>query len=203
MNFLPLFSSPLLIDFLEIDNDKLKKHCYKKEQQSKGRIITNFGGWQSEDIKDDIDFFELTNEIEEKCLPILNEIMGINSEFVSKISDIWININRQNHLNHQHFHAYSFFSLVYYVKAEKGCGNIVFYNTNKLLDYAFAKGENSFFRPNDVLQNFNVNNSQIWKVEPQEKMVVIFPSWMEHSVDENKSGEDRISMALNTKIARK
>ena len=43
-------------------------------------------------------------------------------------------------------------------------------------------------------------NSMSWKVTLEESMMVMFPSYLQHSVKENLSNEERISFALNIKL---
>ena len=34
-----------------VNNDELKKFAYQRKQTDKGRVISNYGGWQSSDIR--------------------------------------------------------------------------------------------------------------------------------------------------------
>ena len=41
-------------------------------------------------------------------------------------------------------------------------------------------------------------NSQSYNfIVPQEDMILFFPSWLEHDVEENQSNEERISIGFN------
>ena len=56
-----------------------------------------------------------------------------------------------------------------------------------------------------ILSNFvpdgrNTFNSSRWQYQSKENQVIIFPSWISHSVGVNESDSDRISIALNVKI---
>ena len=50
------------------------------------------------------------------------------------------------------------------------------------------------------INNYNEINSLSWNVEPKEGTLIMFPSYLEHSVEENKSNEKRISMAFDINI---
>ena len=45
-----LFGVPIQITKLTIDNDALIKYCYKIKENTQSRIMSNEGGWQSDDL---------------------------------------------------------------------------------------------------------------------------------------------------------
>ena len=49
-------------------------------------------------------------------------------------------------------------------------------------------------------QQANLTNSFTIKVPPKEGNILFFPARMEHSVEENKSDESRVSIAFNVAI---
>ena len=92
-------------------------------QNDKGRVISNYGGWQSSDIKpgdsDQIDnLVKLLNDEMKTCA----QQVGLKE---CEIYNIWININPPNSYNHLHNHIGSVLSGEYYVEADKQ-GNIQF-----------------------------------------------------------------------------
>lgn len=100
--------------------------------------------------------------------------------------DFWFNISKPNSFQEYHIHPRSDFSLVYYVKAKKDSGNIIFQSNNALSDMfplktnklTYASYQTCFYRP-------------------RESMILIFRSGLAHMVEKNLSGEDRISIAMN------
>ena len=44
---------------------------------------------------------------------------------------------------------------------------------------------------------YNEYTSDIWNIIPEEGKLVLFPSWLEHEVDQNLSQEKRISISFN------
>jgi hypothetical protein len=36
-----------------------------------------------------------------------------------------------------------------------------------------------------------------WRVPVEENIIILFPSWIQHYVDDNNSNEDRISISFN------
>ena len=79
---------------------------------------------------------------------------------------------------------------VLWVKAPKNSGNIIFESP-----YMWS-GDTEI---NSYTEDFKKLNKQyqIHYFEPEEGSLLIFPSYIRHSVSENKSNEDRISVAFN------
>ena len=47
-----IFQIPVYQNELEIDNQSLSKYCIQLSHKDKGRTISNIGGWQSNDFKE-------------------------------------------------------------------------------------------------------------------------------------------------------
>lgn len=100
--------------------------------------------------------------------------------------DLWFNIAKHGSYQEYHLHPKSEFSLVYYIKTNPNCGNIVFQNGNSLTDMfplvteetTYASHRTCFYTPKDSL-------------------VLIFRSNLNHMVEKNLSSKDRISIAMN------
>tara|TARA_R100000234_G_C4943338_1_gene153915 strand:- start:399 stop:755 length:357 start_codon:yes stop_codon:yes gene_type:complete len=95
---------------------------------------------------------------------------------------MWFNVNGRNHYNAKHTHSTPNFpctiSGVFYISIPKpGMGNITFYN--------------------DAPSYMKELHSKSMSIEPKENALILFPSWLEHSVSQSKSDEPRISMSFN------
>lgn len=182
------FPTTVWSDSLEVDNDALAKACLEKEAKSKGVILSNSGGWQSEDnIFDDPRFFELKRQSLYCCMSCTRD-MSVKSKYMLKLINAWANVNRDNDYNHEHSHPGSFLSAVYYVKAPKGCGDFI------LCD---PRGNKPFTEFDRYFENFNEINSSRFTFTPEQGRLLIFPSWAKHYVKPNLSGKERISIAMN------
>lgn len=101
------------------------------------------------------------------------------------ITQCWSNITRQGERHHEHSHPNSIISGVFY-----------FQNNSKLPPIQFR-------RPNvrelsmDILKHNNFN-SATYLLPAESGELLLFPSTLQHSVLDNKSDEDRISIAFNT-----
>jgi uncharacterized protein (TIGR02466 family) len=95
---------------------------------------------------------------------------------------MWFNINKKNDSNSSHFHPFSVYSGVYYLKAPENCGNIIFEAPNL-----------------DLLHYYNSGEGGIYSLPPVENTLYIFPGWLKHFVQPNQNEEeDRISISFNT-----
>ncbi len=170
------------VNYLEIE-----KECYQYKNIDAGNTISNVGGYQSNNIF----INNASTEIKKLLLSIENlstewyNDFNVKPQFPRKIDNCWININSTNNYNKPHVHHQSIFSGVYYVKAPKDTGCITFNN----------QSDRDF-----ILQTFtNQNRYTVSDINYDAVVgrVVIFPSWIQHSVGINQSNEDRISIAFN------
>jgi len=160
---------------LDVDNEKLLKRIYKFSKKTKSSTYSNVGGYQGHSFRDK----ELCNKIME-CMPRAKELSSYN--FYD-----WVNINKKGDSNKRHFHYATnlFLSGVYYVKVPENSGRIRFYD---------PRGPFVRDAP-DTVHFFGKNEYNF--VVPQEGMVLFFPTWLEHDVEENETDEDRVSVSFN------
>jgi|TARA_Y100000114_G_C11698032_1_gene297001 uncharacterized protein (TIGR02466 family) len=187
----PLFSTPLFeVTDLPLDNKKIAKFFINYAKKNKSRILTNEGGYQSNDVKD------VSNPEFDKFKALLFEAAKeysriLEIEEISKFAQIWFNINQKTHFNNSHKHLNSMFSGVYYVKAPKNSGNLSFkHNVN---DFQYAWNHFNPIKP----KQFNMFNSGTWIIKPSAGNLYLFPCWAEHMVGINESKEERISIAFD------
>ena len=107
-----------------------------------------------------------------------------------KITSMWSIINRNDATNARHIHSNNYISAAYYVKAPENCGNIVFHD---------PRSEPVYFHPK--VENPNNLNTNIVSIKPEEGLLVLFPSYLHHSVDVNRSNEDRIVISFNINLS--
>ena len=197
-NVKTLFSQPLSDETLTIDVNQIADFCYNLKNNTNDKIEkSNRGGWQSGNVDkksiEDIEFTKLLDEIRIGINKVSSSI-GIVPEL--DIDNLWININQYGNYNDSHFHHGSILSGTFYVKTPENCGNIKFKNPiaplmESYLNYWHFK-ENELRYPPWLVSNFTF--------PCKENMMLIFPSWIEHSVDKNLNvNEDRISISFNTK----
>lgn len=193
-----IFSQPLSIETLTLDVNKITDLCYGLKAVSNVEVKkSNRGGWQSDNVNTnlikDLEFIKLLDEIRVGINKVSSSI-GVVPKL--DISNMWININKYGDHNASHFHQGSILSGTFYVKTPENCGGIKFENPIAPLMESYLHYWH--FKENE-LQYYPWLFSNI-TVPCKENMVVIFPSWLEHSVERNLNmDEDRISISFNTK----
>lgn len=105
------------------------------------------------------------------------------------ITNSWIARSRPGEKHHVHFHPNSIVSGVLYLQATKNCGDLILHHKSSL--------RNNFDFSYDV-NSYNIFNSQTWRYNVTSGNILIFPSWVNHSVEENCSDQDRIILGFNT-----
>lgn len=167
-----------------VDNAEVKSFAYNLQETNQGRIVSNYNGFQSQDIKSGdcpaIDrLVKLLNEEMNTCA---NQVGMTNLE----IQNIWININPPSSYNHLHNHVGSVLSGVYYVDATPEQGNI-----------QFERNDNAEYHiPTKVAKETYYTSTRA-TYAGKTNALYIFPSWLKHSVQGNKSNNDRISISFN------
>ncbi len=184
---------------LQLDNyQSINEQMYKfiKITQSKdqqGISKSNIKGWHSKDFNmqenEPKDFIKFILPAIEQVITDMNwekQKQSIN------INNMWAIINIGGSANLRHQHGNSTISGAYYVRAPKNSGDIVFYDPRPAPVYTYPKAVNP-----------NLLNAQVNGISPKEGALVLFPSYLDHSVNENLSNEERIVISFNITIQSK
>jgi len=187
MNIVPIFSSFVAEDTLELDNKKLENYCYNIKHKDNGRVMSNMGGWQSNLIT------HVEIELKELYESIMSRVIAMNyklgySDTKPVMQSFWININGKNDYNEIHNHPMSFYAAVYYVKCSEGQGKIKFCHPVTFI--------NNYFMVNNI-SDYNQFNSSMWEVYTNTGRLIVFPSYLNHLVTKNETNSERISIAFN------
>ena len=105
------------------------------------------------------------------------------------IKSIWAIVNEKDAWNQKHHHSNSDLSAAYYVSAHENCGDIVFYDPRP------APVHN-----HPISKNPNKLNATVNSIKPEPGMLVLFPSYLEHSVNPNLSNKKRIVISFNISL---
>lgn len=161
--------------------DVMLRHILYKKDNEAGVSVSNVGGWQSEhqDIsRDFIDWqMSLDKAVKQCCtqsgLPPL------------RLFNLWFNVNNTSDYNSIHNHHGAVLSGVYYVNVPENSGSIEFYREDDI----------EYYLP--PLESYNAFTKQKHVVDPEPGMLLLFPGWVKHSVQPNKSKEERVSISFN------
>ena len=182
------------IDKYKETNEEIYKYIKNlREIDEKGIIKSNIKGWHSND-------FDLKDEEVKKFInlisPHINKTLvdmnwDINNQLI-KISSMWAIINIGGAANARHHHGNSAISAAYYVRAPKNSGDLVFYDPRPAPVYSHPHSK----EPNYL-------NAMVNSVSPVEGALVLFPSYLDHSVNENISNDERIVISFNVTLSLK
>jgi uncharacterized protein (TIGR02466 family) len=173
-----------------INPESIAQETYAVKQSDVGVVLSNVGGYQSSALtmNDPVPttIAKLMQYISQQTQTCAQEF-GFQRQL--NITNYWLNINQPGHYNKMHIHSSSILSGTYYAVTPPESGCIIFHNRPEI---SFILGD---------LKNIGVGESRYTVTEqafqPKVGAVLIFPGWLQHSVEENRSAEDRVSIAFN------
>ena len=188
------FPTPIWTTLIE-NNQKINNDIYKyilslQSENPKGIQKSNFKGWHSKDF--DLKNYSVINFINSISPYLENPLKDMNWDLKKQkvnITSMWSIINNKESSNARHIHGNNYISAAYYVKAPKKCGNIVFYDPRSAAAYSHP-----------IANTPNKLNATSHSVEPKEDLLILFPSYLHHSVDPNTSNENRIVISFNINL---
>ena len=188
-----IFPEPVLkykLDDFKSLNEKLTEYIYTlRKNDQDGVNKSNKGGWHSQNFN-----LNDTSSIQYKFgLKLQEYIINAFNNFGWKvenknirITEMWAIINKKNDFNVLHTHPNCFLSAAYYVSAPKDSGKFEVENPNLAKRYA---------HPEIAVQN--ELNFEVISIDISEGDLLLFPSYLPHKVESNKSNDDRIVISFN------
>ncbi len=190
------FSTPVWVTKIEDykqTNEEMFKYIKKlQSEDEKGIVKSNVKGWHSKD-------FDMENEAPKNFIKLISA--NIHQVFKDmdwdlqkqkiKIPSMWAIINKDGANNARHHHGNSDVSAAYYIRAPKNCGEIVFYD---------PRPAPVFSHP--LCNKPNLLNAMVNSVNPVEGLLVMFPSYLDHSVNANMTSDERIVISFNINLVR-
>lgn len=163
-------------------------------RNSDGINKSNVGGWHStDDMHEREEFKEITEWIKGNVENVGRDIC-LREDMTLEYDNMWANVNNEGHYNKTHNHPCSDISGVYYVRVPKPEAKIWFHDPRTAFKMnPIMRSEESHKRP------------ELWSdvhFTPKPGMLLLFPSWLDHSVDKNVTRENRISISFNFRQTR-
>jgi uncharacterized protein (TIGR02466 family) len=134
----------------------------------KNKILTNFYNFCSSTIN-----------------KYFKEIYQPKHDVNLRITQMWANYTEKNQYHHAHEHPNSFLSAVFYLQCTNGEDKIYFNRRDYKQLEVYSDSVNQF-------------NCRSWFYPVEENLLIIFPSHINHSVEEVKFDKPRISISMNT-----
>lgn len=179
------------------DHERINAHILSvlEELERNGRAITrsNVGGWHSAanlHLTDDL--AEIRRIIGNACAGCASYLSFDFDRFELFFQEMWLNRNGPGDFNKAHVHPNSILSGAYYAKVPEKSGNIEFYDPVR----------------ERVMATFPVKartriNTQAMEYKGKEGLLLIFPGWLQHSVQPNRSDDFRVPISFNMGFRRK
>ena len=167
-------------------NQELERDIIAWSKQDNGIVRTNVQGWHSTTNMHELPQFKKLVDMLYECQRTVYQQEHYESE--PFLGNMWANINPPGGMNRAHQHPNSLWSGVYYIKAPKNSGHL------KIDD---PRSSAAMCRPRqkDVKKPLRLNRETHY--EPIAGRCIMFPSWLMHCVDPNKSNDIRISVSFN------
>jgi uncharacterized protein (TIGR02466 family) len=130
--------------------------------------------------------------------PLNRYVLGATGEFMKlmdyrpdpvEITGCWANISPPGAAHHIHSHPNNLFSGVYYLQAAAGANSINFYD---------PRPQAHVIAPH--LVKTSGANASVLSPEARPGRFYLFPGWLQHSVEVNRSDRDRISVSFNVML---
>lgn len=131
------------------------------------------------------EFRELREIIEQKTLNYANALRYDVKKHKPRLNECWVNVYSSTHAQEVHRHPNSVFSGIYYVKAPKGSAPTFFH----------SEMSDVMLEPPTTVDT--LLNTRVAILDAIEGRMIIFRSWLRHSVPPSTITEDRVTIAFN------
>ena len=189
MNLMPIYSVPLWqSEYPEFDEHKEiflnVARTYKDQNPSVQK--SNIAGYHSPETLQGVE--ELRPLFEYLCqlgFKAVGDLDFVDCDIA--LTSAWLNINDTRQcMNGEHVHG-DVFSGVFYLQAPEESGKLVLQNPaiNRMWNGCALTAQKNQFTGESI------------RIEPVEGNIILFPSYLPHSVETNNHDEERISISFN------
>jgi uncharacterized protein (TIGR02466 family) len=193
---LHFFPTPVIVDEMpdaERLNSELEAAILGQQQHDAGLQLSNRGGWQS---KRDFRVWAGPAGIQiiDHAIALATASTGHRQDRAAPQwnVDVWANVSTSGAFNMPHIHGGSYWSAVYYVRAGEGeGGQLVLHDPRMPGLRMHAPG----LRFKDAGPDVRA------EIQPKSGMIILFPAWLQHSVEPWQGEGHRISVAMNIRSA--
>ena len=194
MNVEHLFTTPVVSDHLTLDNLALEDFCKKTIEnffvdKSASPIYTK--QTQLLDVNHPV-IQPLLHAVHDRANEVYRTL-GMKKNTKLNIIRAWAQTGNTLHIDVPHTHPTGFLSAVYYVKGTGTKENGILNLMSPVVALAHTMNP-------DLIETGNGFNAVRWEVYPETGKLIMFPSWIVHSVSTNHLKEERISIAIDLSI---
>tara|TARA_B100000131_G_scaffold215360_1_gene207036 strand:+ start:439 stop:1071 length:633 start_codon:yes stop_codon:yes gene_type:complete len=185
----PLFSTPLYVN--HITDDEFSIVAQAVINTNCPSLNTYEGnGYMSDDTVWLDNHTDVKSIIEKYLDDYVHKQLAISKRHQLSHCTSWVNLHKPGDVGQSHVHSNSMFSGVLYVKVDRDSGPIRFQYPSMIPTYMTHQIEVD-------LDDNNIYNMREAVINPNNKMILLFPSHLSHDIAPNRSTIDRYSMAFN------
>lgn len=190
MNIIPIYSTPVWESlYPNFDSDKQNFiDCVEnfRKTHEQGIVRFNVNGYQSPiNLTTEAPMAPLFEFIAQMAQKATFDLQFVDCAIY--ISASWANFqDSRNQFMHEHLHQDTF-SGVFYLQIPEGSGKLNLINP----------GINPLWQGSMLVDKKNKFNADRLKIEPKEGQILLWPSYLTHSVDPNECDDTRISIGFN------
>ena len=188
IDIISLFPSPVYVTKRDSNLDSIEeKEIEDIIEEGMSAKTTNSNSSSKNSYIFDTRLYKLKEFCKEHIETYVEKIISPKKELDFYITQSWLNITKPGESHGLHSHPNSIISGVFYVSTEED-DKIYFFDPN-------VSGK---ARIEVEMNEFNLWNSLSWFIPTEKNALLLFPSWLSHSVKSNKLATiDRISIAFN------
>lgn len=136
------------------------------------------------------EFEDLKKHVQDHCDILMKKYLGTTSNVEFYLQNSWINRHRKDDFGQMHNHQNSLLSGCLYLGVNEKTGSIRFYKGSHWTNLLPMSVSLEY-------ENLNHINSLHYTIVPKQGSILIFPSHLDHSIEQNRSDETRYSLAFN------
>jgi uncharacterized protein (TIGR02466 family) len=185
----PLFAIPVARTILDNIDENIKKYLYNIPFE---RVMDGTCSYSiSKKVLDDPVCFPLKQQITNSMEKYINDVQGIDvKDFEFYIKTSWVLKLEPGDYADEHYHSKSLYTGVLYLNVPDDSGKINLHRPQshddplkKLFDWN--------------IKNWNIYNCKRFFIQPKNNMLIFFPSYLGHSIDQNTSNIIRYGLAFD------
>ena len=178
---IPIYTS--IVDVSDLVYDDI--HCLKNKKINDFDIIS--ASENEKLLQSESRFKQIKKIIDEHTFHFYENILGYESKDVyPEMVASWLVKSEPGNETSWHSHSNSNISGVLYLKTHENCGNICFRIENEIIQCL-----------SPPVKNINSYNNRSHTIRVKDGLLLLFPSWLSHKVQKNKSENVRYSIAFN------
>ena len=181
-----IFPTPVWIKELNQDSSDIMPFVESLTATAESVTHSNYGGFQSHAFCAS-ELPEVFNNFRLEVDKLVTQIHIETGLPELTLDNLWVNVNPPGTYNMIHNHPGAIISGVYYIDVpEDNMGNIRFYRDD----------DAGYYIPDESVGNTTFTGLSV-EYKAQTGILLLFPSWLKHSVQGNMGTQNRVSMSFN------